>query len=149
MEKSKGIALVNALVLSIMVGVFTLTLYFAFNRLFKATEEARTYTSIKEAAASGARYGASMTNFPAYWRENRCVVFNQEFRIIGRSEMGRTQITVCRIGSVFVPGREISGVSREPTTSSATTGAFKITSISRFPANNPVQEARVEAVYVR
>lgn len=147
---NKGFALISAIVFSIIVAFVILTLYFLITRVFRATEELRVYTSIREAAASGARYGASMTNFPVEWEQNACATFNLEFRISGREGIGRTEIRVCMIGSSTLPGQEITGVAYEPVTGSSNSQLiFKITSISRFPANAPVQESRVEAVYVR
>ncbi len=145
----RGVALVNALIFSILVGVFVVALYGILTRLTKTTEELRTFSTVKEAASSGARYGASLTNFPTEWEQGRCAEFNLEFRIAGRGELGRTQVFVCRVGSIQIAGQEISGASYEPTSGSEGGAVFKIVSISSFPANAPTQTARVEAVYVR
>ncbi|MFN3599697.1 MAG: hypothetical protein ACK4VK_08210 [Aquificaceae bacterium] len=142
----RGIALVNALVFTAMIVIFVTTLYTVFNRLFKITEEARTFTSVREAAASGVRYGASMINFSNSLGGGPCATFTLDFKIVGREEGGKTDITVCKASSLHMPGQELSGTSREPVGGAG--GVYKIISISSFPANNPVQEARVEAVYV-
>lgn len=152
-KNSKGIALFSAIIFAITIGVFLMGLYMLFTSLFRGTEEKRTFVSVREAASSGARYGASMTNFPVEWEENTCQTFRLDFRIAGRDEVGENEIIVCRIASVDTPGQEISGASREPVTGSAQGRAvFKITSIARFPAGPPTplqQVSRVEAVYIR
>ncbi len=147
-----GIALVNALIFALLISAFITGLYIALNRLFKSTEEIRTFTSVREAAAAGARYAASMTNIP---QRQTCQQLFLDFRITGRDGIGRTEIIICRIASdQFLTGQEISGTSREPVTAAASSkgGVFKIVSIARFPAGAPSpnqQTARVEAVYVK
>lgn len=152
-KNSKGIALFSAIILAVIVGIFLIGLYILFTSVFRGTEEKRTFVSVKEAASSGARYGASMTNFPVEWEENTCQTFRLDFRIAGRNERGENQIIVCRVASIDTPGQEISGASREPVTGSAQGRAvFKITSIARFPEGPPTplqQVSRVEAVYIR
>lgn len=145
----RGIALFNAMVMAVIVSLTIAGLYYLFMRVFRSTEELRVYTSIREAAASGARFGASQTRFPALFERGQCINLRQEFRVQGRSERGETLITVCQIGSVAIAGREVTGVAYDPVTGATGGAAYKITSISQFPAGAPVQEARVEAVYIR
>ena len=148
LRRSLGITLVNALIFALFIGAFITGLYVAVNRLFKSTEEIRTFTSVREAASAGARYAASMTNIP---QNKICQQLFLDFKIAGRNEIGRTEVTLCRISDPqAIEGQEISGTSRDPVTVAASLKGCvcKIVSISRFPAGaaSPNQQtARVEA----
>ncbi len=150
LKNKRGIALFTAIVFAVIVSVVLIGLYSILTSVFRGTEERRSFVTVREASSSGVRYGASMASVSTDLTEtDPCRTFNMEFRIAGRDGLGITEVTVCRI-SVSMPGQEISGTSREPVTGSVQgTGIFKITSISRFPANAPLQISRVEAVYIR
>ncbi len=148
LKNKRGIALFTAIVFAVIVSVVLIGLYSILTSVFRGTQEKISFVTVREAASSGVRYGASMASV-SLTETDPCRTFNMEFRIAGRDGLGITEVTVCRI-SVSMPGQEISGTSREPVTGSVQgTGIFKITSISRFPANAPLQISRVEAVYIR
>ena len=148
LKSKRGVALINALVFSLMIGLLITGLYIAINTLFKSTEEMRTFTSVREAAASGARYAASMA--PYFPKDSQCETYELEFNIAGRQGKGNTTVVMCRISQVsgsVSPG-EKTGASYEPVYASAFSGGkgiFKIVSEARFNE----QVSRVEAVYVR
>ncbi len=147
LKSKRGVALINALVFSLMIGLLISGFYIAINTLFKSTEEMRTFTSVREAAASGARYAASMA---PYFKDSQCETYGLEFNIAGREGKGNTTVVMCRISQVsgsVSPG-EKTGASYEPVSASAFSGGrgiFKIVSTARFGD----QISRVEAVYVR
>ncbi len=148
LKNKRGIALFTAIVFAVIVSVVLIGLYSILTSVFRGTQEKISFVTVREAASSGVRYGASMASV-SFTETDPCRTFNMEFRIAGRDGLGITEVTVCRI-SVSMPGQEISGTSREPVTGSVQgTDIFKITSISRFPANAPLQISRVEAVYIR
>ncbi|MFN4320389.1 MAG: hypothetical protein ACK4FY_08005 [Aquificaceae bacterium] len=149
----RGIALINALAFSIMIGLLIAGIYTGISILFKSTEEMRTFTSVREAAAAGARYAASMATYfgrnprETYFPGNPCETYNLEFKITGRDSSGEIKVTMCRIGASSSRPDEKTGASYSPTGDGLydpfSTGTFKIVSEARFGD----QVSRVEAVY--
>ncbi|MFN3976483.1 MAG: hypothetical protein ACK4LT_05400 [Aquificaceae bacterium] len=138
----RGVALINALALSIMIGLLIAGLYTGISILFKSTEEMRTFTSVREAAAAGARYAASMSSyFDDDFNYENCGTYNLEFKIAGREGTGTNRVIMCNIPQVNIPGCEKTPASGEQ----QLCRAFKIVSEARFGD----QVSRVEAVYVR
>lgn len=151
---NKGAALLQSLLLAIIVVLVIGAMYVLSLRIFRGSEEIKRFVSVREAAASGVNYAASMTNFQynflINFATNPCIVHNLQFQLFGQTGFGITEVTICRAFSLQTGGEEKSGASREPITGAGqATAVFKITAVSRFPANNPQQEARVEALYMR
>ncbi|MFN3472322.1 MAG: hypothetical protein ACK4ZR_06955, partial [Aquificaceae bacterium] len=134
--------LINALVLSIMIGLLLAGIYTGISILFKSTEEMRTFTSVREAAEAGARHAASMSiYFDDDFNYENCGTYNLEFKIAGSKGTGTNRVIMCNIPRVNIPGCEKTSTSVEQ----QLCRVFKIVSEARFGD----QVSRVEAVYFR
>lgn len=156
-KSKKGVALFQAILISLIVLLSIGGLYSFITRIYKTTTDYKSFITVREAAIAGANFAASMSSLESYLlptsslNSSNCVKFNMDFRIYGRDELGANEINVCRINLGHQSGSGATGSSYEPVGGalSSVKIALKIVSIARFPATNPQQEARVEAVYYR
>lgn len=157
LKSQKGVALFQAILISLIVLLSIGGLYSFITRTFKVTTEYKSFITVREAAVAGVNFATSISSLESYLlpesplNSSGCVKFNIDFRIYSRDELGANEITVCRLNLGHQPGSGATGASYEPVGGalSSVKIALKITSIARFPAINPQQESRVEAVYYR
>jgi len=140
----KGIALVNALLISLVVGVGLLLLYGILIRFFQTAETTRIFSSVREAAKSGVEYAISnLDQFSQQLQTSPAGEINTTLpcRIEGRSNC-IINLRIKIAGSVAIAGQEVSGAMYEPFGGSFASAVFLI----RSEAISGDQRALVEAL---
>lgn len=169
-HKVRGIALISALIISVIVLVLLGSLYFMLTRLFEASEATRTYSSAREAAVAGVNYAissgifdsiASLRNCPngtSPVNNPRCptlagqggniqlgCTLNLQFRLKGTNETYTNTVTICFLGYSQLPGYSITGVAYSKLLPGNKGLVFSIISEVTDPQQR--HTARIESVY--
>ena len=140
----KGIALVNALLISLVVGVGLLLLYGTLMKFFRTAETSRVFSSVREAAKSGVEYAISnLEQFSQQLQTSQTGSISTTLpcRIEGRPNcIINLQIIIA--GNVATAGQEASGSMYEPFGGSFSSTSFLI----RSEAISGDQRSLVEAL---
>ncbi|HAV39477.1 MAG TPA: hypothetical protein DCX31_00090 [Aquificaceae bacterium] len=169
-HKVRGIALISALIISVIVLVLLGSLYFMLTRLFETSETTRTYSSAREAAVAGVNYAITSGIFDTIAslgicpdgtpsvNNPRCSVlagqggniqlgctFNLQFRLKGTNEIYTNRITVCFLGYTQPPGYPLIGVAYSRPMPGNKGNIYSIISEVRDPQGRVT--TRIEAVY--
>jgi len=162
-HKMRGVALVSAIITSVLVLILLAGLYFALTRLFEGAEAVRTYSSAREAAISGVNYAITSDIFDriAYNQScpdgsspcppnspltnNCCCKVQLRFQLRGSAQEFTNYVTVCFAGYRPPAGSPISGVAYSRIPPGLTGFVFFIISEVNDPQNQ--HNARIEALY--
>ncbi|MFN7065371.1 MAG: hypothetical protein ACK4OF_04410 [Aquificaceae bacterium] len=151
-HKVRGIALISAIIVSVLVLILLSSLYFMLTRLFETAESTRTYSSAREAAVAGVNYAITSGIFdtienagvcPDGQQSNAtCCRLNLRFKLRGSDQEYSNTVDVCFLGSFYPPGYSISGVAY------STPGKKIFSIISEVRDPQGLNTARIEAVYM-
>lgn len=164
-HKVRGVALISALVVSVLVLIAIGSLYFLLTRLFETAESTRTYSSAREAAAAGVNYAiasgifdtiASLEQCPDSGSEPDCPILpglgrslgcrlNLKFKLKGSNQVYSNTVDVCFLGYSTLPGYQATGVAHSKLIPGNKGLVFSIISEVRDPQG--LNTARIEAVY--
>jgi len=140
----KGIALINALLISLVVAVGLALLYTVLIKFFQSTETTRTFSSVREAAKSGVDYALSnLEQFRQQLETSPEISTELPCRIEGRSDC-RIELQIKIVGNVAITGQEVSGAMYEPFGGSFTSAVFLIRSSAISGDHVSVVEAVVQ-----
>lgn len=161
--KVRGVALVSALITAVLVLILLGGLYFMLTRLFESSEAVRTYSSAREAAASGVNYAITTDVFDRIVYNqlcpdgnppcptgqllvgNCCCTLNLRFKLRGYSSLFNNTVKVCFAGYRPPPGYPITGVAYSKLPPGNKGFIFSIISDVTDPQGR--NNARIEAVY--
>lgn len=169
-HKVRGIALISAIIISVVVLVLLGSLYFMLTRLFETSEVTRTYSSAREAAVAGVNYVITSGIFDTIASLGICpdgspsvnnpscpalagqggnmqlgCTLNLQFRLKDTNEVYTNRITVCFLGYSQLPGYFITGVAYSKLLPGNKGLVFSI--ISEVLDPRQIHTTRIEAVY--
>lgn len=167
-HKVRGVALISALVVSVLVLIAIGSLYFLLTRLFETAESTRTYSSAREAAAAGVNYAIASGIFDTIASLEQCpdnaspvnnpncpnvqelgislgCRLNLKFKLKGSNQVYSNTVDVCFLGYSTLPGYQATGVAHSKLIPGNKGLVFSIISEVRDPQG--LNTARIEAVY--
>lgn len=146
-KSQKGATLIFALASAVVVLIVLGGLYYMMTKLFRVSEDIKTYTSVREASVSGVNYAATLINQNKFNLQIRTCTTNPiklKFKLANDPNIYETTVNVCLIGYAVPPGYGASGVAYTSQISGGKGEVYSITAISTGPNNT---KSIIEASY--
>ncbi len=137
-NKEKGATLIFAIASAIVVLLVLGGIYYMMTKVFRVSEDIKTYTSSREASVSGVNYAATLINQNKFNLQLGGCITNPiklKFKLSSDPNLYETTVNVCFIGYEIPPGYEITGVAYTKQIPGGKGEVYSITAISTGPNN--------------
>lgn len=141
---NKGIALITALSLAIVVLIILAGLYYFMVNFFGISQNIKVYSSTRDAAIGGINYGVTLIYQNKAPQNYSCNTFITKYKLSNDNNYYQNTITICLIGYEASPGTQITGVAYSQPQAGNKGNIYSIISIANGPNNT---QSRIESIY--